>query len=286
MIRGLSDIVVISGVDHVLLDENGMLPSVDRDMIRLFCGRGGRFTLATHRTPESVRGALGELALSLPAVCCCGSLIYDFTENKAAASHPLDAAAAGLLADMLQHIPHLGASVTDEAGRTHVVQMNAAAAACCRREKLACVLQPPEDAVFPWLSLRFYGDAHAIGAVLRQLQTAEQAGPFPFVSCRPDRNSVEIVAAGCGTAAGLAEMRCACRIPPENFYAVGGSTFDLGVMAAAGMAAAVGDAPSAVKLAAGCEASTAAAQGAVAELLYGLMRQYGGTEPYSISDRR
>ena len=71
----LGDTLVICDMDNTLLTAKEGIPACNRAVIRLYTGMGGLFTVATGRPPESIRAALGDLKLSLPAspatVRCC-----------------------------------------------------------------------------------------------------------------------------------------------------------------------------------------------------------------------
>ena len=78
----LSDYLVFCDMDNTLLTAKEGIPACNRSVIRLFTAMGGRFTVASGRPPESIRAALGDIELSLPAISCNGSLLYDFQANR------------------------------------------------------------------------------------------------------------------------------------------------------------------------------------------------------------
>ena len=82
MKRNLKDTLVFCDMDNTLLTAKEGIPECNRTVIKLFTGMGGRFTVASGRPPESVRAALGDICLSLPAICCNGSLLYDFSTER------------------------------------------------------------------------------------------------------------------------------------------------------------------------------------------------------------
>ena len=89
-----------------LLTAKEGIPACNRSVIRLFTAMGGRFTVASGRPPESIRAALGDIELSLPAISCNGSLLYDFQTNRVLRRSCLNQEqAAAAIADMLQKIP-------------------------------------------------------------------------------------------------------------------------------------------------------------------------------------
>ena len=55
MIQSVKDCLVVCDVDNTLLSAHGGLPEVNKLTIELFMSMGGRFTVATGRTTESVK---------------------------------------------------------------------------------------------------------------------------------------------------------------------------------------------------------------------------------------
>ena len=86
---------------------------------------GGRLTVASGRPPASVKAALGDLKLSLPAICCNGSLLYDFSSGQVLRRAALnrEQAVAAML-DMAAKFPGIGMEVMAGDGDMYVVQAN------------------------------------------------------------------------------------------------------------------------------------------------------------------
>ena len=74
MNNDLKDTLVLCDLDHLLLDANGGLPQVLRDVMQLFASRGGRLTVFSQRSPRAVRTLLGSVRLAAPALVCGGTL--------------------------------------------------------------------------------------------------------------------------------------------------------------------------------------------------------------------
>ena len=70
----LGDTLVICDMDNTLLTAKEGIPACNRAVIQLYTSMGGLFTVATGRPPESIRAALGNIRLSLPAISCNGAL--------------------------------------------------------------------------------------------------------------------------------------------------------------------------------------------------------------------
>src|SRR5699024_5594531 len=70
MKRNLKDLLVFCDMDNTLLTAKEGIPECNRTVIRLFTSMGGHFTVASGRPPASIRAALGDIRLSLPAISC------------------------------------------------------------------------------------------------------------------------------------------------------------------------------------------------------------------------
>ena len=85
MTKSLQDLLVVSDLDGTLLTSSEGLPGCNAAMIRLFSALGGRFTIATGRSPASARRALNGLPLGAPAIVFNGGMLYDYEKDAAAA---------------------------------------------------------------------------------------------------------------------------------------------------------------------------------------------------------
>lgn len=113
---------------------------------------GGRFTVASGRPPESIRAALGDIELSLPAISCNGSLLYDFQTNRVLRRSCLNQEqAAAAIADMLQKFPKIGVEVMAGAGEMYVVHASSYTHAHQVDEHMESVACPLEN-VPGWLA--------------------------------------------------------------------------------------------------------------------------------------
>ena len=125
MKQTLRDYLVFCDMDNTLLTAKEGIPSCNRTVIKLFTQLGGRFTVATGRPPESIRAALGDIQLSLPAISCNGSLLYDFSTDTVLRRATLDRKQATLaIQDVVRQFPRIGVEVMAHAGEMFVVQAN------------------------------------------------------------------------------------------------------------------------------------------------------------------
>ena len=54
MSNSLESTLVLCDLDHLLLGTDGNLTQVVRDVLQLFCSRGGRLTVFSQRAPRAV----------------------------------------------------------------------------------------------------------------------------------------------------------------------------------------------------------------------------------------
>jgi hydroxymethylpyrimidine pyrophosphatase-like HAD family hydrolase len=273
MTQSLSDWLVVSDMDTVLLDAKGGIPEVNRNVIRLFCARGGRFTVVTNRTAESVRTALSGLPLSGPAVCSGGSVVYDFAQEKCLERCALNRAQAEeAIGDARKRFPAAGLEIETGSGDIRVVRANAFTDAQLRREKLPCILEQLEDVPEPWGRAVFAAEPSYIDMLQGYGDAAPHGTEIDLVRTGP--SCYEILPAHISKASGLKALAEYYDVPLKHILMIGGWHDDLECMAAAGYSAATADAPGRVKLAADTVTVTGCEDGALGEFLYGWMRRY------------
>ena len=242
----LSDYLVFCDMDNTLLTAKEGIPACNRSVIRLFTAMGGRFTVASGRPPESIRAALGDIELSLPAISCNGSLLYDFQTNRVLRRSCLNQEqATAAIADMLQKFPKIGAEVMAGAGEMYVVHASSYTHAHQVDEHMESVACPLENVPDGWLKVVFAGDP----------ETIRKAGQY-------------------------AKTRYFGRdILNENIkktIVIGDYYNDLEIMKKAGYSVAVANAPSEVKAAANEVTNCDCTGGAVGEFLYKLISKVEG----------
>ncbi len=85
MSNSIENTLVLCDLDNLLLNAEGNLPQLHRDVLQLFASRGGKLTVYSQRSPKVVRSLLGGVRLSAPALVCGGILAYNFAEGSGTA---------------------------------------------------------------------------------------------------------------------------------------------------------------------------------------------------------
>ena len=266
----LRDYLVFCDMDNTLLTAKEGIPSCNRTVIQLFTELGGRFTVATGRPPESIRAALGDLKLSLPAISCNGSLLYDFSTNTVLRRATLDRQqATQAIQDIMRQFPRIGVEVMAHAGDMFVIQANEYTHAHQVDEKLPGVACPLENVPDGWVKVVFAADPETT----RKLSQFSKMHYYGRENYFLHTNSIylEIMPSGVGKASGLRDLCTLLGEPLQKTIVIGDYYNDLEMMQMAGHAVAVANAPAEVRTAADEVTTCTCAEGAVGEYLYRLI---------------
>lgn len=272
MSHSLHDLVVVCNLDHTLLTVRGEIPAVNRDMIQLFCGHGGRFTVATRRSVASVQAALAGVPLSAPVICCGGSILYDMTKQQCVRRLEMNRETAEkAIRLVMKNLPDLGVCVHTGLGEWRVIRANRYLEAQRKSERIGCSLSQLSDAPDGWVQVSFAGS----GQQLDQAETLlrEKAG-YGVYAQRSGSGTLDLLPETASNAAGLSALSETIGVPLTQMIVIGSHASDLPAMALAGQAVAVAGAPARVRLAAHVVTSIGSGDGAVAEYLYHLLRKY------------
>lgn len=267
----LEDTLVLCDLDNLLLDEDGNMPQLVRDVLQLFCSRGGKLTLFSQRSPKAVRTILGSIGLAAPALVCGGTLAYQYADG---AAQPL-CSFAGQEAALFARLPMdsgVGIALQMRDGTTRVLRMSSALEQHLRQEWTPYLLQNPVDLRSEdVLRVLLYQDRKGMPLV-SQLEKAlgDSAGVL-----LAERAGADTLVLSPGKVSGTEMLEAVCQpagIAQENVLVMAGSLPMLELMRAAGQSVTAADAPAELRLAAGRVAMTDRACGAAAEILYRMVR--------------
>ena len=266
----LGDTLVICDMDNTLLTAKEGIPACNRAVIRLYTSLGGLFTVATGRPPESIRAALGDIRLSLPAISCNGALLYDFSTESVLHRATLNREqATTAILDILNKFPRMGVEVMAGNGEMYVIHANEVTHAHQVDEHLGSIACPVESVPDGWIKVVFASDPESIRKLGQYAKTKYYGRDNYFLAT----NSIylEIMPSGVSKASGLHDL---CALMSTVF--IGDYYNDLELMREAGYAVAVANAPAEVKAAADHVTTCTCAEGAVGEYLYSLIGKTEG----------
>lgn len=83
--------LIISDLDGTLIPRGGVISQENRQAVEDFVAGGGRFAIATGRTPEAAAGYVEGLPINAPSVFFNGAMLYDWQDKKVIKTLPLTA---------------------------------------------------------------------------------------------------------------------------------------------------------------------------------------------------
>jgi hydroxymethylpyrimidine pyrophosphatase-like HAD family hydrolase len=267
----LKNKLVICDLDAVLLDANGDLPQVARDVVQLYTAHGGRVTVFSQRTPRAVRALLGSMRLSTSALVCGGSLVYDFATGAARPLCDFGAFGTGFW-ENLPYASGVGIALQMKDGATRVLRMSRTLQQHLKQEWTPYFIQKPEDVRgADVLRVLLYQDSR-----LKVMQTFERALTESAAPLKAEHLGADLLVLTPHNLSGEAMLHSVCSeaiLPPSQVEVVAGSLPMLELVQNAGYSAAAADAPAEVRIAAREVTLTGAHEGAAAEYLYGQVRR-------------
>ena len=81
--------LIISDLDGTLIPRGGVISEENKRALQCFVDGGGRFAIATGRTPEAAAAYVKELPINAPSIFFNGSMLYDWTKKEILATRPL-----------------------------------------------------------------------------------------------------------------------------------------------------------------------------------------------------
>jgi len=267
----LGSALVLCDLDNLMLGADGFLAPAVREVLELFVGRGGRFTVFSQRSPRAVRAIMGDIALGAPALLCGGNLTYNFAQ---AAAKPLRSFSA-LGESFALRLPAeagVGVALQMNDGTTRVLRMSRALEGRLRRESTPYLLGSAED----------ISGENVLRVMLCQdekttplMQMLDKAIGDSLPHLRAERLSSDTVVLTPGAASGSAMLEAVClpvMLPQESVLVAAGGLPMLDIVRASTQSVAAADSPAALRGAAKTLTLTDCGCGAAAEIFYGLVR--------------
>ncbi len=155
MVKKISDLLVVSDIDNTLLTREKGIPDYNVRMIKKFQSLGGRFTVATGRTVESVERYLGKISLSAPAITYNGGIIYDFAKGQVLYRALLPESAHQMLLKIRKEFPDVGCEIMCDNFRVYVVKANAYTQIHLSGENMSFVDTSSENISDRWIKILF-----------------------------------------------------------------------------------------------------------------------------------
>jgi hydroxymethylpyrimidine pyrophosphatase-like HAD family hydrolase len=267
---------VLCDLDAVLLDSDGNMPQVARDVVQLYCTRGGRVTVFSQHSPRAVRTLLGSVRVNAPVLACGGSLVYNLATGESTKLCDFGSFATDLF-EKLPAVPGVGIALQMKDGATRVLRMSKTLQEHLKKEWTPYFLSKPEDIQSTdVLRVLLYQDGR-----VKALQLFEKALIESAVPLYVDRLSADVLALTPKALNGGTMLHALCtasETTEEQVAVVAGSLAMLEMVQHAGWSAAAANAPAEVRVAAREVTLSNAQEGAAVEYLYRQVRSFDASD--------
>ena len=220
-------VLLVSDFDGTLCEKDGVIPPENLRAIERFRAEGGRFTVATGRSPVTLGKYADLLGTDTPAVLFNGSMLYDFKADKPLLHVTLGADAPKDLAALCKEMPEVGVEA-HHVDRLYVYRPNWVfdyhMGLIGGIRHTVC---PVEEMPLPWTKV----------IVLQEHETLLRARELLLARCAEryeiffsDPNFLELVPKGSGKGGMVRRLADRLGIAKENLYCVGDSQNDVSML--------------------------------------------------------
>lgn len=232
--------LLVSDMDGTLFADPQTIPQNNIDAIQYFIENGGRFTIATGRSPMSVRTYMDQLPINCPIISTNGAQIYDATINNrlyfCECNNNLKQAAIRAQ----QKFPHISCFISCG----NVMYSPAVCAYHDIAERIECmkstIIERLEDIRDPWNKVLFFGDPDDVRSLYDYIK---QMNDESFDVVMSADYITEILPKNVNKGTALTKLCSILNIPVSQVYAIGDYYNDLQMLTVAGCSAAPKNAP-------------------------------------------
>lgn len=244
MPKKIEELLVISDLDNTLLTAKNGIPQYNIEMIKQFQKLGGKFTIASGRSVESVSRYLEQIELNAPAITYNGAVIYDFEKSKILSRNLLNSSSKDVLNDILLKFPDVGCEIMCDNFRTYIVNENDYTYWHVTDEKLSYVVTSVDNIANKWIKVLFADDNNQLLQLKRYCESLE-CEDFDFVMT----NDIyfEMMPKNITKGKALKNLCNLIEIPMENTIVIGDYYNDIEILKNAGLSVCVDNAPEEIK---------------------------------------
>ncbi len=242
----LSKWLVTSDIDGTLNNKRRKLPRRNLEAITDFVARGGRFTLASSRSPQSMSRHYKKLPIDTPAVVINGAGIYDFTKEEMIYFSPLSKEAMEDLCKVARKYPTVDNVIVTKDDMYYISGLGLWGIIYVLADKLDHKIRhnindvPKED----WGKVIFSGPPWRIKNVKKRLEKIENRD---FIVISTSIASFEVLAKGTHKGSAVLRLAAMLGIDPDHTAAIGDYYNDYEMLTQVGVAACCGQAPGKIK---------------------------------------
>ena len=244
-----SNLLIVSDLDGTYLDSDSVPVAANDEAVAYFIQNGGRFTIATGRTTESIQHVLehSNICINAPAITYNGSMIYDFSDGHTIYEFFLDARAMPIVKAVMKEFPSVGVEIFND-NKMYIARENDYTKNHVRIEHLTFRPSTVDEIPLPWCKVLFCESTELL-EVVREF-VFQLNNPL-FRAGFSAKHYLEIVPKTSSKGKALKYLCNLLGVPLRNSYAIGDYYNDIELIQTAGLGATVEDAPQEVKDAAG-----------------------------------
>ena len=222
-------VLLASDIDGTLINSRGEVTGPVRRAIDSFCGRGGRFTVATGRSLCGFHILRPFIPLNAPAVLSNGGFIYDFGSNRDLFSEWLSGPFQYAVSDIAEKFPEMGIEL-HRPDHVHIFNRN-----LWSDRHINAVKSPFTDitdlsqAPPRCLKILFLQE-NSMLLELADYALDKHGKYFSFIFSAP--NMLEMQNRGVDKAAGISRVASMLGIEPEHVYTAGDAGNDIEMLRA------------------------------------------------------
>ena len=261
----LSDYLLISDIDGTLVNTKKESPPRNIEAIAHFRVMGGRFTIATGRSPISAARIARKVRVNCPLVTNNGAILYDMETQQVVRQRFLPPRAAELIELVVRDFPHIGIQMYRDAD-IYMIVHNPVVEYQIAVEKIEAVEASP-DRMPDQANKVLFGGTHEQLQVLRDY--LEEAGIDGMYGMFTEDQYFELLPQGVSKGSAAQVLAGYCGVSGPHVAAVGDYYNDVELLKAVPLPAVAGNAPDEVKALADYVACHCD-DGAVADVLHRL----------------
>ncbi len=267
----LNGIMVLSDMDGTLVGPDQTVDSCNLETIRLFTMLGGKFSVASGRSPSSIEIFPQLTELLSPGITSGGAVIYDFQHKKPIEIFPLPTAvSAKALADIVEEFPDIGAMIIGDDLRIYQVKYSHNLHKLFDDEKSTYFHKPQEDLPITWTKVLFAQSKEYLEKVSEFVNERDYHGVY-FVATGD--NYLEMMPQGVTKGSAMHSLCEILNVPVKNVHMIGDYYNDVEIMKEAGYAVAMQNAPDDIKEFVD-EITASNEDSGVGQFLYKLIQKY------------
>ncbi len=236
------DTILFSDIDGTLMTYKKELPKRNLEAIKHFQQGGGKFTICTGRSVESLRRAIDVSILNFPAIVFNGGGIYDYENEKFLKDSVLNQDVRHFVDEIFEKYPDIGIEINvddvlycvkySERSNRHILTE--------RDEfKLYSMDSIPDG---QWKKVLFTGEKRDIDILSEDFLLRNTEGK-DYYFLRSEPGLFELLPASAKKGLAVFEISEMYSVPIKNVFAIGDYFNDITMLEAAGTACAVSGSP-------------------------------------------